>query len=103
MANSDYLIKATLKKISEKFNKTFFEKIEEVASAAQEVPDIILKELEILKEEIKDEARKLEELDEKTVKFDKDAKDISPKEHEALNKIESIKSRLNNLNIFLDK
>ena len=54
MTNSDYLIKATLKKISERVNNTFIEKIEEATHAAQEVPDILKKELENLKKEIID-------------------------------------------------
>jgi len=61
MTNSDYLIKATIKKISEKLNRTFSSKIDEAASAAQEVPEILKKEIEILTNEIIDEAKKMEE------------------------------------------
>ena len=60
MTNSDYLFKATLKKLSEKLNQTFLEKIEDATIAAQEVPDILKKELEILKDEIRQEAEKME-------------------------------------------
>tara|TARA_Y100001978_G_scaffold70405_1_gene63239 strand:+ start:178 stop:354 length:177 start_codon:yes stop_codon:yes gene_type:complete len=49
MSNSDYLIKATIKKISERLNRTFVEKAEEAANAAQEVPEILKKEIEDLK------------------------------------------------------
>ena len=61
MTNSDYLIKATIKKISEKLNRTFSSKIDEAATAAQEVPEILKKEIEILKDEIIDEAKRMEE------------------------------------------
>ena len=61
MSNSDYLIKATLKKISERLNKTFIEKVEEAANVAQEVPELIKKEIENLKDEIIQEAKRIEE------------------------------------------
>ena len=60
MTNSDYLLKATIKKLGEKLNKTFFEKIEETANAAQGVPEILKNELEILKDEIIQEAKRME-------------------------------------------
>ena len=60
MTNSDYLLKATIKKLGEKLNQTFFEKIEETANAAQGVPEILKNELEILKDEIIQEAKRME-------------------------------------------
>ena len=61
MSNPDYLIKATIKTISEKLNRTFSSKIDEAAIAAQEVPELLKKEIEILKDEIIDEAKRMEE------------------------------------------
>ena len=61
MTNSDYLIKATIRKISEKLSNTFSSKIDEATAAAQEVPEILKKEIELLKDEILDEAKKMEE------------------------------------------
>lgn len=61
MNNSDYLIKATIKKLSEKVNKTFLDRFDEATSVAQEVPDLLRKELEILIDEIIDEAKIMEE------------------------------------------
>ena len=52
MSSSDYLIKATVKKISERINKTFIGKVEEAANVAQEVPEMLKKEIEDLKDEI---------------------------------------------------
>ena len=63
MSNSDYLIKATVKKISERLNKTFIGKVEEAANVAQEVPEMLKKEIEDLKDEIIQEAKRLEEIE----------------------------------------
>ena len=45
MSNSDYLIKAAVKKISERLNNTFIGKVEEAANVAQEVPELLKKEM----------------------------------------------------------
>ena len=63
MSNSDYLMKATVKKISERLNKTFIGKVEEAANVAQEVPEMLKKEIEDLKDEIIQEAKRLEEIE----------------------------------------
>ena len=63
MTNSDYLLKATIKKLGEKLNQTVFEKIEDATIAAQEVPENFKKEVEVLKDEILKEAKRLENLD----------------------------------------
>ena len=59
MTNSDYLIKAAVKKLSEKLNQTLIEKVEEASSVAQEVPTLLKKEFEMLIDEIFQEAKKL--------------------------------------------
>ena len=101
MTNSDYLIKATVKKISEKFNKTFFEKLEEASSAAQEVPEIFKKEFEILKKEIINEAKKMEE--ESIDNNSNTEKTDQTTNSESYMKIEKIKNQLSLLNKLLDK
>jgi len=63
MTNSDYLIRAAIKKLSEKLNQTFLEKFEEAASVAQEMPVFLKKELEVLIDEVFQEAKKMEEDD----------------------------------------
>ena len=63
MTNSDYLIRAAIKKLSEKLNQTFLEKFEEAASVAQEMPVFLKKELEVLIDEVFKEAKKMEEDD----------------------------------------
>ena len=101
MSNSDYLIKATLKKISERLNKTFIGKVEEAANVAQEVPEILKKEIEDLKDEIIQEAKRLEEID-SDENFTKPKASLNPKIEQSLKKIESIKTNLDNLNDLLE-
>jgi len=100
MSNSDYLIKATVKKISEKLNKTFVEKVGEAANVAQEVPEILKKEIEDLKDEIIQEAKRLEEIDsDENFRHHKGSSNL--KIEKSLEKIESIKTSLENLNNLL--
>tara|TARA_B100000212_G_scaffold259618_1_gene199584 strand:+ start:180 stop:476 length:297 start_codon:yes stop_codon:yes gene_type:complete len=94
MSNSDYLIKATVKKISERLNKTFLERVEEAANVAQEVPEILKKEIEDLKDEIIQEAKRLEEIDGNF----RQKVSSNPNIEKSLEKIESIKTSLENLN-----
>tara|TARA_Y100001978_G_scaffold16507_1_gene12780 strand:- start:424 stop:729 length:306 start_codon:yes stop_codon:yes gene_type:complete len=101
MSNSDYLIKATVKKISERLNKTFIGKVEEAANVAQEVPEILKKEIEVLRDEIINEAKRLEEIDNDDI-FKKSKESLNPKIEQSLEKIESIKTYLDNLNDLIE-
>ena len=60
MTNSDYLLKAAIKKVTEKLNGILFEKIEEATNIAQDAPEILKKEFESLKESIIEEASRIE-------------------------------------------
>ena len=60
MTNSDYLLKAAIKKVTEKLNDILFEKIEEATNIVQDTPEILKKEFNILKESIIEEASKME-------------------------------------------
>ena len=60
MTNSDYLLKAAIKKITEKLNGVLVGKIEEATNVAQDVPEIIKKEFDTLKESIIEEASRME-------------------------------------------
>ena len=60
MTNSDYLLKAAIKKLTEKLNEVLAEKIEEATNIAQDAPEIIKKEFDILKESIIAEAARME-------------------------------------------
>ena len=97
MSNSDYLIKATVKKISERLNKTFIGKVEEAANVAQEVPEKLRKEIEDLKDEIIQEAKRLEEI-ETDNNSRKPKASFNPKIEKSLEKIDSIKTYLEDLN-----
>ena len=99
MSNSDYLIKATVKKISERLNKTFKGKVEEAANVAQEVPEMLKKEIEDLKDEIIQEAKRLEEIESD---FREPKASLNPKIEQSSEKIESIRTYLENLNELLE-
>jgi len=60
MTNSDYLLKAAVKKVTEKLNEILVEKIEEATNIAQDAPDILKKEFDSLKESIIEEASRME-------------------------------------------
>ena len=103
MANSDYLLKAAIKKVTEKLNTIFAGKIEEVSTIAQDVPEIIKKELETLKVSIIEEALRME-------KETKDKDDIedsrlnqNPKIKVAIEKMEEIKKQIEQFNKRMNK
>ena len=60
MTNSDYLLRAAIKKVSEKLNELLAEKIEEAANIAQDAPEKIKKEFDILRDSIIEEAERME-------------------------------------------
>jgi hypothetical protein len=60
MTNSDYLLKAAIKKVTEKLNEILVEKIEEATHIAQDAPEILKKEFDSLKESIIEEASRIE-------------------------------------------
>ena len=97
MTNSDYLFKAAIKKVTEKLNDILVEKIEEATNIAQDAPEFIKKEFDILKESIIEEALRME-------------KEVNTQEKEntniyqnssikkALNEIENINKQIELLN-----
>ena len=101
MTNSDYLLKAAVKKLGDKINQTFLGKIEDATIAAQEVPEIIKKELEALKDEIIKEAKRMETLNQPS-NHDNESKTEDNIINEALTKIKEINEKLEVLNIKLD-
>ena len=60
MTNSDYLLKAAIKKVTEKLNNILVEKIEEATNIAQDAPETLKKEFDSLKESIIEEASRME-------------------------------------------
>ena len=63
MTNSDYLLKAAIKKVTEKLNEILVGKIEEATNIAQDAPEILKKEFDNLKESIIEEASRMEKTD----------------------------------------
>ena len=60
MTNSDYLLKAAIKKVTEKLNEILVEKIEEATNIAQDAPEILKKKFDDFKESIIEEALRME-------------------------------------------
>ena len=103
MTNSDYLLKAAIKKLTEKLNEVLAEKIEEATNIAQDAPEIIKKEFDILKESIVEEAARMEyEMSTKNNNQDyKKNQDFTITK--ALTEIEDINEGIERLNKILNK
>ena len=99
MTNSDYLLKAAIKKVSEKLNEIVVEKIEEATNIAQDAPEIIKKEFDTLKDAIIEEAARMEkEMSEKrNTNTSESYKD--PNLSEVLIVIEEIKEKIEQFNM----
>ena len=97
MTNSDYLLKAAIKKVTEKFNELLVERIEEATNIAQDAPEILKKEFDNLKESIIKEASRMEKAEniqenEATDTFE------NSKIKKALNEIEVINKQIDLFN-----
>ena len=97
MTNSDYLLKAAIKKVTEKLNEILVEKIEEATNIAQDAPEILKKEFDNLKESIIEEASRMEKAEniqenEPTNTYQ------NAKIKKALNEIEEINKQINQFN-----
>ena len=86
MTNSDYLLKAAIKKVTEKLNEIFIEKIEEATNIAQDAPEVLKKEFDSLKESIIEEASRMEK-----------AENIQEKEPTNNNQHSKVKKALNEI------
>ena len=97
MTNPDYILKAAIKKVTEKLNKILVEKIEEATTIAQDAPEILKKKFDNLKESIIEEASRMEKAeniqeDEPTDTYE------NSKIKKALNEIEDINKQIDLLN-----
>ena len=97
MANSDYLLKAAIKKVTEKFNEILVEKIEEATNIAQDAPEFLKKEFDSLKESIIEEASRLEKT-ENTQENESTNTYQDSKIKKALNEIEGINQQIDLFN-----
>ena len=98
MTNSDYLLKAAIKKVTEKLNEIVVEKIEEAANIAQDAPEILKKEFDTLKEAILEEASRME--NEMSKKRNTDISEFYkyPNLVKALEQIKDIKEKIKQFN-----
>ena len=97
MTNSDYLLKAAIKKVTEKLNDILVEKIEEATNIAQDAPEILKKEFDNLKESIIEEASRMEK-SENIQNNDPTDNFQNSKIKKALNEIEGINKQIDLLN-----
>ncbi len=97
MTNSEYLLKAAIKKVTEKLNEILVEKIEEATNIAQDAPEILKKEFDSLKESIIDEASKMEKAENIQENESTNTYQVS-KIKKALNEIEEINKQIDLLN-----
>ena len=99
MTNSDYLLKAAIKKVTEKLNEIVVGKIEEATIIAQDAPEIIKKEFDTLKEAIIEEAERMEKEMSKNRNTDSSEFYKDPKFSEVLKEIDEIKEKIEKFNI----
>ncbi len=97
MTNSDYLLKAAIKKVTEKLNDILVEKIEEATNIAQDAPEMLKKEFDSLKESIIEEASRMEKAENIQKNESKNTYQVS-KIKKALNEIEEINKQIDFFN-----
>ena len=98
MTNSDYLLKAAIKKVTEKLNEIVVEKIEEATNIAQDAPEIIKKEFDTLKEAIIEEAERMENEVSKSRNANTSESNEEPYLSDVLKEIEDIKVKIDHFN-----
>ena len=102
MTNSDYLLKAAIKKITEKLNEIVVEKIEEATNIAQDAPEIFKKEFDTLKEAIIEEATRMEKEVSKNKNTDISDSNQNSNLSEVYREIEEIKRNIKQFNMKLN-
>ena len=102
MTNSDYLLKAAIKKVTEKLNEILVEKIEEATNIAQYAPEILKKEFDNLKESIIEEASRMEKAENIQENNSTNTYQDS-KIKKTLNEIESINKQIDLFNKTINK
>ena len=98
MTNSDYLLKAAIKKVTEKLNEIVVEKIEEATNIAQDAPEIIKKEFDTLKEAIIEEAARMENEISKNRNTDTSNPNLDQTLSKVLKEIKEIKGKIDQFN-----
>ena len=98
MTNSDYLLKAAIKKVTEKLNEIVVEKIEEATNIAQDAPEIIKKEFDTLKEAIIEEAARMEKEMSKKSNNNTSETNQDSNLNDVLREIEDVKEKIKQFN-----
>ncbi len=98
MTNSDFLLKAAIKKVTEKLNEIVVEKIEEATNIAQDVPEKIKKEFDTLKVAIIEEAERMENEVSKSRNADYSESNQDPYLSEVLKEIKVLKRKIDHFN-----
>ena len=98
MTNSDHLLKAAIKKVTEKLNEIVVEKIEEASNIAQDAPEIIKKEIGTLKDAIIQEAARMEKEENKSRNTNASEYNKNLDLNEILKEIEEIKGKIEQFN-----
>ena len=97
MTNSEYLLKAAIKKLTEKLNEVLVEKIDEATNIAQDAPEILKKEFDSLKKSIIEEASRMEKAE--NIQEDESTNTYQDSRiKEALIEIECINQQINLIN-----
>ena len=99
MTNSDYLLKAAIKKVTEKLNEIVVEKIEEATNIAQDAPEIIKKEFDTLKEAIIEEAARMDKEMSKNKNANSSESYEDPNVSEVLTIVEEINEKIEQVNM----
>ena len=98
MTNSDFLLKAAIKKVTEKLNEIVAEKIEEATNIAQDVPEKIKKEFDTLKDAIIEEAARMENEVSNSRNVDTSESNQDPYLSDVLREIADIKAKIDHFN-----
>ena len=99
MKNSDYLLKAAIKKVTEKLNELVAEKIEEATNIAQDAPEFIKKEFDTLKTAIFEEAERMEQETNINRNTDNSESYLDPNLSEVLEEIQKIDKAIEQFNL----
>ena len=98
MTNSDYILKAAIKKVTEKLNEIVVEKLEEATNMAQDVPEIFKKEFDTLKEAIIEEAVRMQKETNVYKNSDTSKSNRESYLNEVLEEIKEIDGKIENFN-----
>ena len=101
MQNTETLLKAALNRLSVRLGEKVIEAAAEIAVVAKEAPDELKKEWELLKEEIIKEAERIE-LENNNENLNNNSSGQESSMNKSLEKIDQIRSKIQDLNKTID-